>query len=537
MGKKNNFHQIKDQHQFTSVPFANFGDLRNFIQQIEQGEGNILYADSTNFLAKLCSDQSKLIKTIPISTNGFADLVQGIHLALGGLFQRVPALQSYFISHKAFILNLHSPKNPNQKIQSGAFVDFPVRPLLPKLLEKSGFLVNYFTESISTIPTRSLDEIENYYIRIYVNLIFALLERDLPVIIAPFSVALVQFFHMMQVYSRDIVSDIQTGTFTSDSIRKMITPETIEKLSNLMQTTYSPEYRALRAEELELQFASGFYSIATRLWPKLQGVGLIVGGAYLDQLPTLESFIGKIPILGSSLIYPEGCFGFNLVGRNYDEYVLHPRYAYYEFIPEDLLSEAHPESCLPHVPEVGKRYELVITNKSGLYRYRLGDVFEIVGFLNAGSFDASSAGQWPIIKFSYRLNCLLDVVGEKVNSSMLLHTIKNLEFSWKAKIVDFTILLHSHLSPPSYEFFIELEGSAAGIDSSQLDQMMRLHHASYDKCRANNSLSCSRVSFVAPGTFEKFLDKIVAEGADPAQAAVPFLLNSHIKFFSRSKIA
>ena len=30
--------------------------------------------------------------------------------------------------------------------------------------------------------------------------------------------------------------------------------------------------------------------------------------------------------------------------------------------------------------EVGKRYELVLTTISGFYRYRMGDVVEVVGF-------------------------------------------------------------------------------------------------------------------------------------------------------------
>jgi len=42
--------------------------------------------------------------------------------------------------------------------------------------------------------------------------------------------------------------------------------------------------------------------------------------------------------------------------------------------------------------EVGQQYELVITNASGLYRYRFGDVIKVVGLHNA----------CPVIEFQYR---------------------------------------------------------------------------------------------------------------------------------------
>lgn len=42
--------------------------------------------------------------------------------------------------------------------------------------------------------------------------------------------------------------------------------------------------------------------------------------------------------------------------------------------------------------EVGQVYELVITNASGLYRYRFGDVIKVVGHHNT----------CPVIEFHYR---------------------------------------------------------------------------------------------------------------------------------------
>ena len=45
-----------------------------------------------------------------------------------------------------------------------------------------------------------------------------------------------------------------------------------------------------------------------------------------------------------------------------------------------ISGEENPDTLLMDEVEVGKRYEIVLTTTLGLYRYRLGDVIEIVGF-------------------------------------------------------------------------------------------------------------------------------------------------------------
>lgn len=53
-------------------------------------------------------------------------------------------------------------------------------------------------------------------------------------------------------------------------------------------------------------------------------------------------------------------------------------------------------------------YEVVISNVSGLYRYRFGDVIRVVGFMNEA----------PIVQFMYRQGQLLNVRGEKTSEKL-----------------------------------------------------------------------------------------------------------------------
>jgi hypothetical protein len=62
---------------------------------------------------------------------------------------------------------------------------------------------------------------------------------------------------------------------------------------------------------------------------------------------------------------------------------------------------------LAHELELGKHYQVVITTGGGLYRYRLGDIVEIVGYEN----------RCPLLRFVGRGDGVCDRVGEKLNES------------------------------------------------------------------------------------------------------------------------
>ena len=63
----------------------------------------------------------------------------------------------------------------------------------------------------------------------------------------------------------------------------------------------------------------------------------------------------------------------------------------------------HPYTLLPTDVKVGERYRTLVTNYTGLYRYDIGDVVEVVGFYH----------QTPILVFRHRQGGLLSSTSEK----------------------------------------------------------------------------------------------------------------------------
>jgi hypothetical protein len=67
-----------------------------------------------------------------------------------------------------------------------------------------------------------------------------------------------------------------------------------------------------------------------------------------------------------------------------------------------------------HEVEPGKRYEVVVTNGGGLWRYRLGDVVECTG----------RAGATPTLRFLGRAGNVSDLCGEKLSEAFVADVLR-----------------------------------------------------------------------------------------------------------------
>ena len=127
--------------------------------------------------------------------------------------------------------------------------------------------------------------------------------------------------------------------------------------------------------ELRKIFHRGFdRPVAADVWPSFCYIQAIGSSAFLAYTAIVRRFTGEIPIHMSVYAASEGLFGI-AVRMNSPEYVIVPDSGYYEFIPEeaaDLPEEALREHTLElNELQLGKKYEMVVTNLSGLYRYRI----------------------------------------------------------------------------------------------------------------------------------------------------------------------
>ncbi len=136
------------------------------------------------------------------------------------------------------------------------------------------------------------------------------------------------------------------------------------------------------------------------LWPALEVVSCWTDGPSALYAARLAALLPQARVVPKGLFATEGVVSvpWGLTGRcplAIESHVL-------EF--SDLGGQIHAA----HELRVGQRYEPLLTTSGGFYRYRLGDLVEVDGFL----------GATPCIRYCGRSDARSDLVGEKLDATL-----------------------------------------------------------------------------------------------------------------------
>lgn len=136
-----------------------------------------------------------------------------------------------------------------------------------------------------------------------------------------------------------------------------------------------------------------------RLWPQLRVVSCWADANAAQPAATLQERLPNLAIEPKGLLATEAIVTFPWQ-RN--QHVLAATSHVYEFLPVDCSTE---QPRLADELEYGRQYRVIVTTSGGLYRYALGDVVEVTGFVH----------QCPTLRFIGRHDGAVDLVGEKLS--------------------------------------------------------------------------------------------------------------------------
>ena len=133
-----------------------------------------------------------------------------------------------------------------------------------------------------------------------------------------------------------------------------------------------------RAAELRREFEKGFDTpIAPRIWPKL-GWAFGMGASSLSiYSKRLRRYTGDLPMHNLGYGASEALMAVPL-SLDTDDCVMLPQNGFFEFLPVDAPEGTRPLTM--NQLEPGKDYEVIVTNLSGLYRYRIEDLVRCTGY-------------------------------------------------------------------------------------------------------------------------------------------------------------
>lgn len=499
-GKQFNFSEMASPEDFCREhPLTRASHYRPFVQQIASGSHNVLTKDDPIILAVTSgtSGHHNLVPMIQAQTKYF--LLHGVTVCLDAMRKAMPETKHLRKTLKIFY-------NPKARTSPGG-VRIGPNSATPKSSEK-------FIDMYST-PMPAF-EIKTEREALYAHLLFALKDSEIGAIEANFVPLIHNAFVDLQENWVQLVEDIEKGEINP----KLDIPDDVRQKLNALLSP-DPE----RAQELREEFEKGFDNIARRVWPNMQVILAVDSGAFQIYGKMLkEKYTKDIPIYSCLYAASEGLIGINMWPHAEDRrYLLVPRSMFCEFIPIESSDKDQPSTLMMEQVEKGATYELVITNMSGFYRYRFGDVVRVTDFYNKA----------PVVEFLYRQGQLLNLRGEKMSEDVIYKTIQKTVDDWgRVCLVDYTTVESPLLKDkatdksPHYEVFLELDGKEPSPkELIKLDQNLRSASFVYNSFREKGSISPITVHLVKPGTFRALREHLLTNTqASINQVKIPRVL-------------
>ncbi|MBI4858299.1 MAG: GH3 auxin-responsive promoter family protein [Acetobacterium woodii] len=496
-GKKYHFSEIATIEDYKKmVPFSIYDDYAPYIERMIAGETDLITKDPIVHYA-LTSGSVDNPKKIPVSEQtvklyreyatqfSFAIIAR----ALGKKWKRGRGLNLMEVKFETLPNGLFAGSISGRGVYS-------IKNLL--------FLMFTSPKEI-VFPTEIMDTK-------YAHLRFALMDRNLTYIVSAFMTGICDLMKYLETNWEIIVDDIEKGTINPDI-------KIPDEVKVQLQKQIKPDPK--RAAELRVEFKKGFETpIVRRIWPDFAFVHAIGSGGFAVYTDKMRHYLGDVPIYFSVYAASESIMAICNEMES-QEFVLIPDSAFYEFIPVD--QEDSEETLTMEQLETGKDYEIVLTNTSGFYRYRIKDVVRVVGWYK----------NCPKIQFVYRLNQMVSIAGEKTTEECISWAVKEFAKDTECELVDYSVYADVAISPGRYVIIMETEKRMSKENHEKyriiIEEKLGIANPSIGSKVKSGILSPSEITFVQEETYALYRDLMIMRGISGNQLKPVRVIDTLIK--------
>ncbi|KAG0700100.1 GH3 auxin-responsive promoter [Suillus ampliporus] len=242
---------------------------------------------------------------------------------------------------------------------------------------------------------------------------------------------------------------------------------------------------------------------AKSVWPNLKIAPSTASGAFSSAVPKVKHLLGPDVMLETPVFASSECFigvAYHTGDLNRFRVVLEDGFVeYLDVVSEDVAGKL----CAAWEAEPGRHYELVLTTCHGLWRYRSGDVVELLGF-------APDDGS-PVVRFVGRRNGEIRLDTVLVTEAQLVESICSATQDTIGQVTEFTCFKDVRKLPHTIGFFVELaqEPAMLGITSRQLAKQRLADALSSTQQRIASEIDCGALGMptirvVKSGTFTEY---------------------------------
>lgn len=460
-GRRYQFSGIQDVLSYQKqVPISDYADYAEAVKQMIEGDTQILTAYPVkNFI--LSSGSTGQQKRIPLTKEALKRCIFPIYYAA---YACVPGIDQGCYLHMS-VFRMEPPKEEPYTILSAAYFRELYDQGIFSLEERyAGGEALLFSKGVGDVP--------------YVKLWIALSTPQLTGIQAFFLYDILLFLRYFEEHWKEVLDHVSKRQIPDDL---PLSDEVKKALLGL------PVLEPAWAERIQAECSKSFEGILPRLWEQMQYVSGVGGSTFLAQEPMLRFYLGQVPIHYFTYAASECMIGITTEMESVQN-VLMPRSGFFEFLPYEKENDHRPR-CIEEL-EVGSYYEVLVTNFSGFYRYRLNDVIKVTGFY----------GQAPIFEVCFRKNQAINIAGEKMDLQTLSKAIGLLARQTGIQILEYSVYDEKALLPGRYQCFIETSEELKGELGPLFDQILMKLNEDYQDLRGLGLVGMPVVSRVPAGT-------------------------------------
>lgn len=501
-GRIHDFAGIRDINTYQKkVPVSVFEDYEPYIARIIDGEENLLTAGRAVYFC-ISSGTVGDEKYIPLTED---DLNIHYHYMYGIIFGQMRAYYKHLDAQEVFGRIFQIGEFAKTCMSDGRMNGIRTTCIYQWLDRDGTFDASDYCVPKEVLFPAQLEDL------LYVKVRFALSDRKLRAIHGVFVNRIVSVMEYILQNWEQLVQDMEQGTVSpdvalSDRWRQFV----LKKLP--ADKVRAAELRAICKDGME-------EAMVSKIWPEVRYILAVGGERFPYYTEKMRLYAKGIPIHHYAYAASEGIFGFAWKVDVPDAYVLLADSVFFEFISED---GGQDRPLLMGEVKQGGRYELIVTTQSGLYRYRLGDVVEVVGF----------CGRAPVVRLCYRINQVMNIAGEKSNQQQFDKAVEWFCSQTGASVLGYCVDEDVSHRLPGYRFYMEadrlLPDSDAMYDNIFEACLCRANPA-YRACRKMREIGPLHIVFLRRDTFGQYEKEFAAKGKSMAQSKMPHFVDSEEK--------
>ncbi|MDA1274122.1 MAG: GH3 auxin-responsive promoter family protein [Verrucomicrobia bacterium] len=353
-------------------------------------------------------------------------------------------------------------------------------------------------------------EIENHEIKYYVIAAFALAEPSISLIASANPSTFLKIASVIEEQWESLLDDIESGTLGP-----------LQSLGTEQRDRIGVHFRGNpnRAAELRELFIRREPIPSAGIWPHLKAVATWLDGNCGVFVPALRKRLHpRVRLVemgylasefrGSVTVDPIR----NLAVPTLDE-------NYFEFVERDCWDQGRPEFLTLDQIRLDVHYYIIVTTRSGLYRYFINDIVRFQGYYL----------QTPTIHFVEKGTGATSITGEKLHENQVIRSMNAL---FADLGIDYSFFLMV-ADEEAGHYILYLENSEIGKHRilSNLEGRLAALNLEYKSKRGSGRLGPTEIKLLKPGTGETLKNICLQAGQREAQFKFPCLVSkSKLKF-------